>query len=64
MYDFSPIRTGNANLVVQCAEIAHTSAAEIKKVLKERFSQYTHNYQVGAKFNQLRIQPGQWEAAN
>ena len=49
---------------VECADKILEDESEIKKVLRERFSPNTHNYQVDAKFNQMRMQPGQWEAEN
>ena len=64
MHDFGRFLTCSAVFFVEYAWKVQAIVAEIKRVLKERFSPYTHNYHVDAKFNQLRMQPWQWEADN
>ena len=49
---------------VECAGKVKATVLEMQLVLKEWFIQCTHKYHVDAKFNQLQMQPGQWEAAN
>ena len=49
---------------VECEGKIRITSKEIMRVLHERFHHFTHDYAIGFKFTQLRMQNGQWEAAN